>query len=138
MFMYSNGPVSTRCACTVPVCASAVRSETQLQTWPSSSGCMVSRNRTVESCWLSTSVAAYSLNNCGHDGTSLVMAQTRSSGALMTIELSVCAAISGSRLQQVIDVGDGDGGGRAGFHRVVAEPDAELPLDLGLDLQDGE
>src|SRR5690606_9906303 len=49
-FMYLNQPGSTRCARTVRVTGSGVRSDTQLHTLPSVSGCMVSRNRMVGPC----------------------------------------------------------------------------------------
>src|SRR6266516_3889428 len=94
MFMYSNGPVSIRCARTSRLSGSAVRLETQLHTLPSSSGCMVRRNVTVLPSRSRMSAAAYSLKSCGHDATSLVMSQTSSTGALMTIALSVCPAMT--------------------------------------------
>src|SRR6266498_3977097 len=73
MFMYSNGPVCTRRARTVRVFGSGVRSETQLQTSPFSSGCMVSRNRTVSPSRSRICAAEYSLHSEGHEATSLVI-----------------------------------------------------------------
>src|SRR5690606_2315906 len=92
--MYLNQPGSTRCARTVRVTGSGVRSETQLQTLPSASGCMVSRNRIVGPWRCRISAAAYSLNSRGQDSTSLVASQTRSIGRSMTMWLSVWPAIA--------------------------------------------
>src|SRR6266487_2438818 len=55
---------------------------------------MVRRNVTVLPSRSRMSAAAYSLKSCGHDATSLVMSQTSSTGALMTIALSVCPAMT--------------------------------------------
>ena len=89
MCMYSNGPVSTRCARTSHLSRFQVRSETQDQTVPSASGCMLNRNRTRSSPSSSTSTAEYSVNSSGQPRTSLVMAQTKAMGASMTISFSV-------------------------------------------------
>src|SRR3569833_2151590 len=96
MFMYSNGPVSTRRALTTCASRSGVRSETQLHTVPFSSGYMVRRNRTVSPSRSSTVASAYSLKSVTHDGTSLVMSQTRSTGAPITMEFSVWPAPAGA------------------------------------------
>src|SRR5882724_5957410 len=88
MFMCSNGPVSSRRA------RSGVRWLTQLHTLPFSSGCMVSRNVTVSRSRSSTVAAEYSVNRSGQLGTSLVMSQTSSNGALITMLCSVCPLMS--------------------------------------------
>src|SRR3569833_1759651 len=98
MFMYSKGPVSIRCARASRLSRSKVRTETQLHNKTNSSGCMVRRNLTVSSPRSRISAAAYSLKSRGHDATSMVMSQTRSMGALMTTELSVCPAMTVSFL----------------------------------------
>lgn len=96
MFMYSNQPVSTRYARTVRVTGSAVRSDTQDQALPSSSGCIVKRKRTVSPSRWMISALAYSLKRFGHDATSLVIFHTRSDGAEITIARSVCPAMISS------------------------------------------
>src|SRR5215211_8406433 len=93
MFMYSKGPVSIRRALTAWVAGSVVRSETQLHTLPSSSGCIVRRKVTVLAPCSKISACAYSVKRLGQFATSLVISQTNSSGALITTELSVWAAI---------------------------------------------
>src|SRR6266700_5629965 len=94
MCMYSNGPGSTRRADTVRARSSVVRSLTQLQTLPFSSGCMVSRNRAVPPSRPRISTDEYSVKSWGHDSRSLVIDQTRPIGASMTTELSVWPGIS--------------------------------------------
>src|ERR687889_2825425 len=100
MSMNSKGPGSTRRARTSWVAGSSVRSETQLQTRPLSSGCILSRKRNHVSVSARISTSLYSVNRSGHDGRSLVIAQTWSIGASMRIELSVCPAVRvpGSRV----------------------------------------
>src|SRR6266545_2585434 len=138
MFMYSNGPVCTRRARTVRVFGSGVRSETQLQTSPFSSGCMVSRNRTVSPSRSRICAAEYSLNSEGHEATSLVISQTSSIGAAMTISFSVCAAMSHLRPAQRVGVLDGGAWRGHALDRVVGHRDAVPQPDLGLDLQHGQ
>src|SRR3712207_973802 len=89
MSMNSNGPGSTRRARTSRAAGSRVRSDTQLQVRPASSGCMVSRNRKYVSVDSRISTEAYSVNRSGQVARSLVIAQTWSTSASMTIELSV-------------------------------------------------
>src|SRR5918995_863367 len=100
MSMNSKGPGSTRRAFTSRAAGSRVRSDTQLQTRPDSSGCILSRNRNQVSVCARISTSAYSVNRSGHEGRSLVIAQTWSIGASMWIELSVCPAVCvpGSRV----------------------------------------
>ena len=90
--MYRNGPVSIRWARTDQVDGSSVRSDTQDQTRPCSSGCIVSRNRTRFGSSSRTSAAEYSVNSSGHERTSLVTSQVNWMGASTTTRLSVCAA----------------------------------------------
>src|SRR6266700_471510 len=106
IFMYWNGPVSIRRARTVRAFVSVVRSKTQFHTLPFSSGCMVSRKRTVSPCRSSTSTLEYSLNKVAQDSTSLAMSHASCSGAWISTELSVCAAISGHRQLAVDEVED--------------------------------
>src|ERR687893_988034 len=94
MSMNSKGPGSTRRARTSWVAGSSVRSDTQLHTRPLSSGCILSRKRNHVSVSARISTSLYSVNRSGHDGRSLVIAQTWSIGASMRIELSVCPAVS--------------------------------------------
>src|SRR2546430_15906343 len=92
--MYSNQPVSMRWDLVVRASLSQERSETQLHSFPCSSGCMVSRKMTVLSPLRSRiSVLAYSVKRLGQFSRSLVISQTTSIGALITISLSVCPAI---------------------------------------------
>src|SRR5204863_1458615 len=95
MFMNSNGPVSMRCALTECVSGSTVRSETQVHTVPSYSGSgdVVSRNCVVLPRRSRISEFAYSVNSFGQFSTSFSSSQTTSSGASITIELSVLAAM---------------------------------------------
>src|SRR5437899_3511536 len=64
---------------------------------------MVSRKVVLSPCRSSTSTAAYSLNSRGQFSRSLVMSQTRSTGAAMRISLSVCPGMSGSSLRGCVD-----------------------------------
>src|SRR5262249_60772499 len=108
MFMKSHGPVSTRCALTLCVAGSGVRSETQLQILPSLSGCIVRRNLTVLPLRSRISALAYSVNRFVQFSTSLVMSQTRFMGALMMMKLSVrLLMISPLFLQATVGVVDG-------------------------------
>ena len=102
MCMYSNGPVSIRWADVVWASGSAVRSETQLQTWPScsGSGCVVSRKRTVLPRRSRIVASAYSVNSSGQRSMSFIACQTSSSGAAMTIALSVRAMADHHRRRQ--------------------------------------
>src|SRR3712207_3355352 len=94
MSMNSNGPGSTRRARTSRAAASRVRSDTQLQVRPASSGCMVSRNRKYVSVDSRISTEAYSVNRSGQVARSLVIAQTWSTSASMRIELSVWPTVA--------------------------------------------
>src|SRR5216683_1156881 len=132
MFMYSNGPGSTRRALTVRATGSVVRSLTQLHTCPFSSGCMVSRNRTVSPWRSRISAAEYSVNSCGHDSTWFVMDQTRSNGASMVTEFSVWPGTSHHRRLRV-DLHD-DLGDRH-LQCLVRHLPAELVLDDSLQLE---
>ena len=91
--MYSNGPDSIRRDFEVRLSGSTVRSETHDQTCPSysGSGCVVSRNWIVFPSRSRISAFAYSLKRLGQLSTSIIISQTRSSGASMSTELSVCA-----------------------------------------------
>ena len=62
-----------------------MRSETQLQTWPSysGSGCVVSRNWIVSPSSSITSAFAYSLKRSGQLSMSIIRSQTKSRGALI-------------------------------------------------------
>ncbi len=93
--MYSNGPVSIRFDFDCQLPGSAMRSDTQLQTWPSysGSGWVVSRNWTVSPSSSITSALAYSLNRSGQLSMSIIRSHTNSRGASMTTSLSVWAAI---------------------------------------------
>src|SRR5690242_4937181 len=128
MRMYSNGPVSTRRARTVLLAGSAMRSDTQLHTWPFSSGRNVSRKRTVSPSRPRTSTAAYSLNSSGQDATSLVISQTRSIGAPMTTLLSMWPAIS-HQLPSSVDVVEQQAGGGQPADRVVGDRQPVLGAD---------
>src|SRR3954470_16195149 len=134
MCMYSNQPVSMRSAATVRLASSAVRSLTQLHSLPCSSGCMVSRNRTVSPVRSMISALAYSVNRSGQFSTSLVCCHTCGSGAAMKIEFSVCAAMSAPRLRvdQVDDLDD------AHPQRLLGDLHPVPVGDLGLELQDGQ
>src|SRR5205823_3959496 len=105
MSMNSNGPVSIRCALTECVSGSTVRSDTQVHTWPSYSGSgkVVSRNCIVLPSRSRISAFAYSVNSFGQFSTSFSISHTTSSGASITIELSVLAAI----LTPLVPAGDG-------------------------------
>src|SRR6266536_2185653 len=133
--MYSNQPVSMRCARTVRVRALTTRSETQLQALPASSGCMVRRNRTVSSACSRISTFEYSLNSDGQEATSLVISQTSSIGASITTALSVCAAMSRARGQEAVDVSHHGTGGALVLHDVVGDRYVELALDPAGQLQ---
>src|SRR3954469_6764945 len=103
MFMWSKGPVSTRRALTLSFSRSGSRSETQLHTVPFSSGCMVSRKVVLCPSRERISTEAYSLNRLGQFARSLVISQTRSSGAAMVISFCVCPVISRSCHEGTVD-----------------------------------
>src|SRR5207248_3125941 len=103
---------------------------------PASSGCMVRRNRTVSSVCRRISALAYSLNSHGQDATSLVISQTSSIGASMTVALSVWAAMSGARCQAVVDVRDDSAGGVHRLHGLVGDHHAVFALDPTGQLQE--
>src|SRR3954470_15003310 len=164
MSMNSNGPGSSRRATTSWSDSSRVRSDTQFHTRPLSSGCIVSRKRNVEPVCASTFTSAYSVNRSGHDGRSLVIRQTWSRSASMTIELSVwptvrlsCSMVLIWFLQEVRDGGvwvdgsghprrvvdgAGDGGDdlaeRVAVGAVVGHLGAEAVVQLGLHGQEGQ
>src|SRR4051795_7698446 len=165
MSMNSNGPGSSRRATTSWLDSSRVRSDTQLHTRPLSSGCIVSRKRNVEPVCASTSTSAYSVNRSGHDGRSLVIRQTWSRSASMTIELSVwptvrlscsmvliwflqavrvggAAGVDGSGHPRPLVDGPGDGGDdlaeRVAVGAVVGHLGAEAVVQLGLHGQEGQ
>src|SRR4051812_319487 len=136
--MYLNTPVSIRRARTSRAARSSSRSETQLHTRPCGSGCVRSRNRTTLSCSPTTSASAYSLNSCGHRGTSFVIAQTRSSGASIRTELSVCAAMSLYLRGPAVEVLDHGARSRQFGKGVVRDADAVLALHQRAQLQQGD
>src|SRR4051794_38783699 len=117
MSMNSNGPGSSRRATTSWAASSRVRSETQLQTRPDSSGCILRRKRNVVPVSARISTALYSVNRSGHDRRSLVIRQTWSRSASMTIELSVCPMVRlpcSRVLTGILLEGSGWGSGEAG------------------------
>src|SRR5215468_4024532 len=117
MFMYWNGPVSTRCARTSRRSRSVVRSLTHDQIWPFSSGCMVNRKRTVSPRRSRTSSEEYSVNNSGQCSMSFVTSQTRSMGAATSTEFRVLPGMSGNLLEVVVDEGGDVGDGHVyGLH----------------------
>src|SRR4051794_3437871 len=154
MSMNSNGPGSSRRATTSWAASSRVRSETQLQTRPDSSGCILRRKRNVVPVSARTSTSLYSVNSSGHVRRSLVIRQTWSRSASMTIELSVCPMVRlpCSRVLMGIllegsgpagrggDAGDGgdDLAERVAVRAVVGHLRAVAVVQLGLHRQEGQ
>src|SRR5690349_19061865 len=141
MFMNSNGPVSIRCARTERLAGSAVRSDTQLHTWPpcSGSGWVVRRNRTVSPARSRISALAYSVKSSGQCSTSFILSHTWSIGAEMTIALSTRGTGYLLDLREVsVDVGERVGQGHDPFSVLIRDREAVVLLDRELHLDDGE
>src|SRR3712207_4777223 len=115
MSMNSNGPGSTRRARTSRAAGSRVRSDTQLQVRPASSGCMVRRKRNQVSVCSRISTERYSVNRSGQDARSLVIAQTWSMSASMRIELSVWPTVAAWGLSVLVTSVSSRGSGRLGL-----------------------